>query len=239
MKLHQNIIWFLFYYALLVCSFATSWLVHKQINFAYPAWYQVLQIQNHIDEYAPQNKFQKQSFQTTSPKQHISLFAQINTAIHQNGIGLESIRYRGENQYSQQLLTQAEIVHLKDVASLINTLSLISIAHLIMCILLVIYIKQCRVNRPKATAILATTTISALTLIGTLLIYGFEQVFYQLHQWVFPKNHQWFFYYQDSLMSTLMKAPDLFAYISMTLTLLAIIIFSSVIFFTSKYLPQS
>jgi hypothetical protein len=42
-----------------------------------------------------------------------------------------------------------------------------------------------------------------------------------MHVWVFPADHQWFFYYQDSLMSTLMKAPYLFGYIAVALVALA------------------
>ena len=58
-----------------------------------------------------------------------------------------------------------------------------------------------------------------------LLTLGGKAVFYQLHIWIFPANHQWFFYYQDSLMSTMMKAPDLFAYIAISLSLLGLLFF--------------
>ena len=49
--------------------------------------------------------------------------------------------------------------------------------------------------------------------------------FYALHEWIFPDNHQWFFYYQESLMTVLMKAPDLFGAISVLIALLAIPIY--------------
>jgi hypothetical protein len=54
---------------------------------------------------------------------------------------------------------------------------------------------------------------------------GAKKVFYQLHVWIFPEGHQWFFYYQESLMSTLMKAPDLFAGIGIAIFLGAILLF--------------
>jgi len=55
--------------------------------------------------------------------------------------------------------------------------------------------------------------------------FGFTDVFYYLHTLVFPDNHQWFFYYQESLMSSLMKAPDLFAGIAISLSVTAAIIY--------------
>jgi hypothetical protein len=57
-----------------------------------------------------------------------------------------------------------------------------------------------------------------------VLSLGATQVFYWLHTKVFPEGHQWFFYYEDSLMTTLMKAPDIFAFIATLLLVLLIII---------------
>jgi hypothetical protein len=57
-----------------------------------------------------------------------------------------------------------------------------------------------------------------------LLIAGPTQVFYQFHLWIFPADHQWFFYWQDSLMSTLMKAPVLFGGIAAVIALGALLL---------------
>ena len=48
--------------------------------------------------------------------------------------------------------------------------------------------------------ILLTTAI-----LGLIFIIGPQKAFYQLHEWAFTENAQWFFYYQDSLMTTLMS----------------------------------
>ncbi len=56
-----------------------------------------------------------------------------------------------------------------------------------------------------------------LAMVVWLLISGPEAVFYQFHIWLFPADHEWFFYWQDSLMSTLMKAPVLFGGIAVVL----------------------
>jgi hypothetical protein len=45
-----------------------------------------------------------------------------------------------------------------------------------------------------------------------------------LHTVVFPADHQWFFYYKDSLMASLMKAPDIFAAIAAQLLVVALLI---------------
>jgi len=42
-------------------------------------------------------------------------------------------------------------------------------------------------------------------------------LFAWLHEQVFPPGHQWFFYYQESLMTTLMKAPHLFGPVALAL----------------------
>ena len=71
-----------------------------------------------------------------------------------------------------------------------------------------------------------------------LVLVGPVEVFYALHEWVFPANHQWFFYYEDSLMSTLMKAPDLFGAIALLLSGLAAVIFVALNFLVSRLIPN-
>jgi hypothetical protein len=60
-----------------------------------------------------------------------------------------------------------------------------------------------------------------------------------MHIFVFPDNHQWFFYYQDSLMSTLMKAPDLFAGIAIQIVLVGLILYGVMLLAIKKLLQQS
>lgn len=68
---------------------------------------------------------------------------------------------------------------------------------------------------------------SALTTI-TLILFGPTKMFYWLHTKIFPHNHQWFFYYQESLMTTLMKAPDLFGFIATIWAVTAILLFITI-----------
>jgi hypothetical protein len=60
-----------------------------------------------------------------------------------------------------------------------------------------------------------------------------------MHILVFPDDHQWFFYYQDSLMSTLMKAPDLFAGIAIQIVLVGLVLYGVMLFSMKKLLKQS
>ncbi|MCA1791191.1 MAG: hypothetical protein LC667_15470, partial [Thioalkalivibrio sp.] len=54
---------------------------------------------------------------------------------------------------------------------------------------------------------------------------GPQEVFDGLHEWIFASGHTWFFYYEDSLMTTVMKAPDIFAAIVSTWLVLHLILF--------------
>ncbi|MFB0999964.1 MAG: hypothetical protein QMC13_06995, partial [Colwellia sp.] len=67
--------------------------------------------------------------------------------------------------------------------------------------------------------------IPGIVLLLMFSIFGFTEIFYYLHTVVFPDDHQWFFYYQESLMSSLMKAPDLFAGIGFSLITVACVIY--------------
>jgi uncharacterized membrane protein len=60
--------------------------------------------------------------------------------------------------------------------------------------------------------------------LGTLTaILGAQRTFYLLHEWAFSDKAQWFFYYQDSLMTTLM--PEVvFADISILLILITTVV---------------
>lgn len=199
--------------------------MHKWTDFTYPLWYQALDIEQHIKKYAPQNRFNKQDFAETNKAQHIKGFTDINLAIHQHGQGLDKISYPGRAGMEKPLLTQSEVIHLTDVAKLIDKLGLIWLINLVPFIACCTYIRH---KKPRPPSLRVALVLSLGLLASVFLVlasFGFTKVFYYLHQVVFPANHQWFFYYQDSLMSTLMKAPDLFAAIGLTLCLLALIIY--------------
>jgi hypothetical protein len=210
---------------LLICSLFISWVLLAQINFAYPALHSLMSIDKHIDKYGPQNRY-KDDFELTDKPEQTRLFSEIVDAIHNNGTGLDSITYHTpKGDPINLLLRPAEVIHLEDVAHLINHFYLVSIITLIITCCLIAGFKYKKIKLPtlkqQALGILIFSAIS----FTTILIIGPVKVFYALHVWIFPDNHQWFFYYQESLMTVLMKAPDLFGAISGIIAVLGIIIY--------------
>jgi len=170
-------------------SLLIAWQLLTAINYGYGFWYDQLQIDAHIQRFAPQNRQGKGGFETTPREQHEQLFADISHAVNHNGEGLRSLSYQPAGQDAQILLTDAEATHLEDVSKLISTLLPFGYLCLGMLVML-------------------------------------DDIFSALHVAVFPPENQWFFYYQDSLMTTLMKAPDIFFAIGAAWGLLSAILFA-------------
>lgn len=215
----------LFSLCLLVCSLFISWVLWAQVNFAYPALHWSMNIEQHINHCGPQNRYRDDFEQTDKPEQ-VRLFAEIVDAIHNDGEGLERITYQDPNgQIIATLLHKAEVIHLQDVAHLINTFYSVSFVVILLTLLLIGVFKYQNTTLPslkqQALGILSASVISFIV----ILMIGPVTVFYAMHEWVFPDNHQWFFFYQESLMTILMKAPDLFGAISVLIVLVAIPIY--------------
>ncbi|MEH6448905.1 MAG: DUF1461 domain-containing protein [Oleispira sp.] len=211
----------------LVFSLYAAWMVNVQLGYGYSWLYEFYETEQHISRYAPQNKH-RTGFETTSVAVHKEVFQQIVDSVHGNGVGLELISYQYQGQ-SIPLLHQAELIHLQDVANLINNIHYITwlCGGLFMVGLLAEY-RHRRKHKSRASSlgILSVFTLLMVVITGMFLIWGAKAIFYQMHIMIFPADHQWFFYYQDSLMSTLMKAPDLFAGITVQIVLLALIFYA-------------
>ncbi|NTS76100.1 DUF1461 domain-containing protein [Catenovulum sp. SM1970] len=206
----------------LAFAFLAGWKITAAFEFAYPLWYQVMDIEQAIAKFAPQNIY-KQDFALTDPQQHILLFKQIADSIElplaDVKSALASIEYTNrEHTVIDTLLHNSEIQHLYDVAVLLNTINTFCFGVIILTASLLFGMYQFSQNTKTSINIKITDvylSMLALLSVGLIIIavIGFRPVFYQLHKWVFPENSQWFFYYQESLMTTLMQAPYLFAYI--------------------------
>ncbi|OUS30380.1 hypothetical protein A9Q98_05155 [Thalassotalea sp. 42_200_T64] len=202
-------------------SLGLSWQVNKSVNFTYPFWYQVLDISSHIDKYAPQNKYQKQDFVNTDASQHQQLFAEVVVAINNHGEGLAEMEYNLAN-VDKKLFTDSEVVHLQDVSNLVDKLTWFWLINLIPLTSLLLLYRSKKISMPERKLKIYALIISTSALVLGFSVFGFRKIFYYLHTVVFPDNHQWFFYYQESLMSTFMKAPDLFAAIAINLIVVAL-----------------
>lgn len=199
--------WLLYALACFWLALALSWRGLAWFDYGYPFWYQVLDIREHIARYAPENE-EKPGFEQLPPEQHKRAFAQISRAVHSGGTGLGELAYRGPDGKPVALLTRDEILHLEDVAALLHLGAWISVFMLLFWLPLALAVK--RYSRPPPGYRLLGAGVPAAIVGAWVLVSGPRAVFYTLHDWLFPPENPWFFYWEESLMSTLMKAPYLF-----------------------------
>lgn len=214
---------FLLSFSGLLVALALGWLLLSSVNYSYPIWHDHARIGWAIDKYGGINQY-KTGFDLTTRAQRIELFAGISHAINHGGDGLDSLQYSVPGHPTQKLLREAEIVHLQDVANLVTVGKYVGIGAVIVWIGIWIYffLGQRIVPSLKRQMLVMTVFVGAAGLF--VVIVGAKDVFYKLHEWVFPDNHEWFFYYQDSLMSTMMYAPNLFAWIAVEWVILAMLL---------------
>jgi hypothetical protein len=223
----------------LVCAVFISWVLMATIDFAYPVLHDTMDISQHTEKYGPQNRYRKH-FENTDRDERIRLFSKINHAIHNQGQGLAQIVYHDRNtqQKINTLLHTSEILHLNDVARLIDVFRYTALGALVIWIGLVFLLYKKALSPPN----IKQQTVSTLGIIAVcaaiILLLGPVKVFYGFPELLFPANHKWFFYYQESLMTILMKAPFLFGYVAILITLLAIPIFIGVNILTAKFLTK-
>lgn len=223
MRTPSYIIWPIIFTTQLLATSLLAWHLLAQISFAYPLGYKLLDLDKHIAEFAPIN-WHKRGFESTTPQDHWNLFAQITDAVQHHGNGLAEINYKLTNGTDIPLMHKAEIVHLQDVSNLIDTFYFAGVASGFIWLALFFIAYRLNLIFPPLRNIILGFCFSLLVATALILSLGATNVFYWLHTKIFPAGHQWFFYYEDSLMTTLMKAPDIFAFIAVLLvSLLAII----------------
>lgn len=226
---------FLFIAAALLGALFLAWRLVASVDYLYPALYQPAGIGAHIDRFAPENRY-RNGFGETDRDERQRLFAAIGRAIRDDGRGLESLSYHDPaGKRLGSLLRPPEIVHLRDVARLVSGLEMAGVAALLVLALQVAVLRRRRRRLPAARRMLLMTGAGFLLTVVAVLVIGAKRVFYSLHDLIFPAEHQWFFYYQDSLMSTMMKAPDFFAYVAAALAVLAIGLLWLILFAASRY----
>ncbi len=222
----NKLLWGGFLLLTFLITLPISWGVLAKANFFYPTLYDVTAIDKHIDTYAPKNKKNRLGFEKTSKDERSRLFQGIVNAIHSKGEGLSTLSYMTFDQgitQSTLLLTDAEVIHLKDVAILLDKVKPVVFIIFLSWLVFVVSLKLKKISLPGGAQFL----LSALVLIllsCVVLLLGPEKIFNQLHIWAFPDDHQWFFYYEDSLMSTMMKAPVIFAYIAIIWVAVSIVL---------------
>lgn len=211
----SKLLWGSFLFLTFLLTLPISWGVLAKANFLYPVLHDAIGIDTHIETYAPKNRKKRLGFENTSKEDRARLFKGIVDAIHHKGEGLSTLSYLTVHQGLTQsvlLLTDAEVTHLKDVAVLLEKTKPVVVVLFLCWLMLVILFKIKNVGLPNTGQFVVSAFVMIVLTVLVLLL-GPEKIFNQLHIWAFPDDHQWFFYYEESLMSTMMKAPVIFAYI--------------------------
>ena len=231
--------WGVFALALAVASLFVTWHALAALDFGYGLWYELIGIDRTIERYAPANRY-RDGFQLTSEAERARLFGRIVDAIHAGGAGLEGLRYHApDGRVLGPLLREPEIVHLRDVAALVRVFEWAGWTALALLVLLAAYARRRRDVLPPLRHF-AGGAAAVLAAVGALLIVaGPVPVFYWLHERIFPPEHPWFFYYEDSLMSTLMQAPNLFGAIAAVWAALALLVAGLVLWAVGRWLAPA
>lgn len=205
----------------LLLSLIVAWHLLSPFNFFYSQWYDLIGIDDNIAEYGPLNKNRK-GFATTHRLEHERLMTELVAAINSGGEGLSTIEYKdSKGEPIDTLLTDAETTHMRDVAQLIHWMNRCAIALVLLTAVLLLWAGKKAMKMPSLSG-LSIKMLALLAMLAVIvLIVGPVEVFYQLHVWLFPDKNQWFFYYEDSLMTTMLKAPVIFGPIVVVLVLVA------------------
>ena len=116
------------------------------------------------------------------------------------------------------------MVHLKGVANLVGIFKYFAIVGFLIAAGALFFMFIAKLKCVKFTYHLAGSLGFIVIITGIVFLVGPTKIFYAGHELIFPDNHQWFFYYEDSLMSTMMKAPDLFGPIACELAVVTFLI---------------
>ncbi|THB63867.1 MAG: DUF1461 domain-containing protein [Gammaproteobacteria bacterium] len=223
----------------LLCT-ALFWKISSSCNHFYMFWHDHGGIKENIAKYAPLNRYGKSSFADTDRLERERIFNEIVHQINSGGDGLDRISYYDDG-HQVPFLTNDEIIHLQDVANLIvkinKTIYVLIFVWIALFAVLIFYSRRVLLNKGQTGRsgwysslkfVLLQMILLLVILALAIFVYGTTEIFYLLHESVFPDNHKWFFYYQESLMSTFMQAPVLFGYIALQIAVPA---FVAMVFF--------
>ncbi|MGQ0697612.1 MAG: lipoprotein intramolecular transacylase Lit [Panacagrimonas sp.] len=210
--------------SLVAASLFLAWRALAAMDFAYPLLYDTLGIEQTIERYGPANPV-RPGFHETTREERERLFAGIGLSIRAGGQGLGALRYRtADGRDRGVLLTAAEIVHLQDVAHLVTRFERVGLGALVLFVTLLLLGRRMGGRGPSARRLVAGAGGLIVSVGVLVLIAGPKRIFYALHEMIFPAGHQWFFYYEESLMSMMMRAPTLFGGIAVIWLAMAIVL---------------
>jgi hypothetical protein len=220
-----------------LASLWLAWRCLAMVDFLYPVFYEALDIHGHIQEFGPQNRY-KSGFEDTTREERFRLFGAVVDAIHASGEGLEELSYHApDGRAVDRLFRAPEVGHLHDVARLVGRIAPVGWLAVAWVGLHLALIRVRRWRVPPLGRLLGASLLATAAGTVAVLLAGPRKLFQWFHEVAFPPDHPWFFYYQDSLMSTFMKAPDLFGAIAVALVALGLVFYAAVLWGASRLAP--
>jgi lipoprotein signal peptidase len=198
--------------ALLISCLYMSWQILSQANFLYDQIYDHNDLENHINEYAALNRNGKESFALTDKAERVQIFNDIAREINTGGEGLATISFVGAGEATRTpFLIAEERDHLRDVANLVTSLKPLGAVLASLLIAFYCFCWYYKVSRFQylwrpSGILVSLFQIATLAVVCVAITFalGPQQTFYLLHDWAFSDKAQWYFYFEDSLMTTLM-----------------------------------
>lgn len=221
---------FLLTVSLVYFALFSAWYISYHCGFFFPVIYGAENIAGHIEKFAPQNRHGRSDFALTDRDDHFRIFDEMLTAVENGGKGLGDIRYSARGT-GRKFLTMDEQIHLQDVANLLTVLRKPVYLMAGLLILSASFMVSRRIRPMRLVAVFFSGAVLGIVSACAVAVVGFVDIFYFLHELVFPAGHKWFFYYQDSLMSTMLKAPDSFAWMGGILGVISVLMF--IVYYTA------
>ena len=236
---YRGMLWAILLLAALPAALLASWQLLVGADFLYPLWYEAIGIDRTIAEYGPKNRYRAR-FELTTREERRRLFAALVAAIHDGGRGLETLTYHdARGNPVAPLLRPPEITHLRDVARLVDGLYRLGAGAALVWLVALVWLWRLHLPPPPLGRYLAGLGLAAAVLALGVIAVGAKKVFYTAHTLIFPAGHPWFFYYEESLMTMLMKAPDLFAAIAAEWLLLTALCYSLGIWLSRRFICRA
>lgn len=192
-------------------SLFAAWYAAYSNYFFFPLVYRVENIQDNVQRYAPLNTHGKNDFGFVSEADQVRIFTQMLRGVDRGSEGLAEITYPSITGGTKRFLTRDELLHLQDVAKLLSNIRALARPFIVLLLFVALAMIFARIRPLYTRYMLLVSALSVGALSLLIKSFSFYKIFYWLHTKVFPPGHKWFFYYQDSLMTTMLKAPDSFA----------------------------
>ena len=194
-------------------------------------------IETHINEFAPQNRQNRNNFEQTSKDERVRIVGEILRIVNAKGVGLKAIQYFNTDGAPINLfLTLEEVDHLEDIGVLVQLMNNLAFIFILLLLLIISLAWRYKRAAPSLLMLICSMASFVVTITGCIIFLGPLEVFNKLHELVFADKSQWHFYYQDSLMTTLLKAPDTFASMAVLMTAIALMFWLLIFCLTKKIL---